>query len=114
MTWLWDLATGREVGRFEGGKSPEFVFARFQPNGDTLVIASKSGVELLRAPTWAEIATAEIAEAHLRQPANRERNRSKAVGPMSLLQRRDAWEESTKPGTSLVCGRGRNGSSSRL
>jgi len=65
VTWLWDLATGREVGRFfEGGQS--LVFARFQPNGDTLVIASKSGVELLRVPTWAEIVTAEKAEAHLR------------------------------------------------
>jgi hypothetical protein len=45
------------------------MFARFQPNGDTLVIASKSGVELLRAPSWAGIDAAEAKEkTEIKQP----------------------------------------------
>ena len=60
MTWLWDLATGREVGRFED--RPSMTFARFQPNGDTLVIALRASVELLHAPTWKEIDAAEAKE----------------------------------------------------
>lgn len=60
VIWLWDLGTGREIARFassEGGR-----FARFQPDGNTLVCLSRSRVELLRAPTWAEIDAAEASK----------------------------------------------------
>jgi WD40 repeat protein len=61
VTCLWDLATGREVARFERGLN--IVDARFQPSGETLAIgvinSGKGGLELLRAPSWEEIAAAE-------------------------------------------------------
>jgi WD40 repeat protein/serine/threonine protein kinase len=75
ITWLWDLATGREVARF--GPS-QFDYAHFQPDGDTIVLSrlvghtplrarNWAGLSFLRAPTWAEIAATEKADAVARQ-----------------------------------------------
>ncbi len=70
VSWLWDLATGRVLGRF--GPS-EFKYAHFQPGGETIVIGRSTaptalhvrnwgGLTFLRAPTWAEIAQTEKAD----------------------------------------------------
>src|SRR6185369_16516566 len=59
VAWLWDLTTGREVGRFP----PSWPrFARFQTDGNTLVHGSNFGLELLRVPTFAEITEMEKAD----------------------------------------------------
>jgi WD40 repeat protein len=55
VAWLWDVDSGREVGRFEGGVT----LARFQPDSDAVVIVRRQSCELLRAPSWAEIAATE-------------------------------------------------------
>jgi WD40 repeat protein len=61
-TWLWDLATRREVGRFGPKHRPGLVHARFQPNGDTMVIHRAGSrfdeLELLRTPSWEAIEAA--------------------------------------------------------
>jgi WD40 repeat protein len=66
VTWLWDISTGRDVGRFQ---SPgRFALARFQGGGNTIVLqwmrfgAISYQAELLRAPTWSEIEETEKAE----------------------------------------------------
>jgi serine/threonine protein kinase/WD40 repeat protein len=62
---LWDIASGREVARF---KYPEQVMTvRFAADDRTLVITTARQLSLYRAPTFAEIETAE-AEALKTQP----------------------------------------------
>jgi eukaryotic-like serine/threonine-protein kinase len=55
VAWLWDVESGREVARFEGGIN----FARFQSSGDALVIARPQSCEVLKAPSLEEIAAAQ-------------------------------------------------------
>jgi WD40 repeat protein len=80
VSWLWDLATGREVGRF--GPS-QLGYAHFQPDGNTIVISrfaapnplrvrTWAGLAFLRAPTFAEISETEKADAAARQRWMRE------------------------------------------
>jgi WD40 repeat protein len=64
-TWLWDLATGRDLGRFQ--RLGSFPFSRFQEDGNTVVLQWKATdgtytTEVLRTPTWAEIAEKERLE----------------------------------------------------
>jgi len=61
---LWDIASGREVARF---KYPDVFTVRFAADDRTLVIITANRLSLLRAPTFAEIETAE-AEALKSQP----------------------------------------------
>jgi WD40 repeat protein len=71
VTWLWDISTGRDVGRFQSPGA--FSLARFQTGGDTIVLQwERFGiisyqVEFLRAPTWSEIQETEEAEAAARK-----------------------------------------------
>jgi WD40 repeat protein/serine/threonine protein kinase len=51
VTWLWDLDSTREMARFER----RVIAARFQPNGDAIILARDRTCDVLRAPPLAEI-----------------------------------------------------------
>ncbi len=57
---LWDLATHRELLSLQGEGELLFVPVAFSPDGSTLMAMSFAGIaHLWRAPSWAEIETAE-------------------------------------------------------
>jgi WD40 repeat protein len=70
VTWLWDMRTGRDVGRFY--TNARFPVARFTEDGDTVTLFSNADVGLqtlarYTAPSLAEIDATEQAQAKARQ-----------------------------------------------
>jgi WD40 repeat protein len=65
---LWDVATSQVVASVKGSSNDAIMSLAFSPDGNTLVAITGGILRVWRAPSWAEIAAAEKADAKSQLP----------------------------------------------